>query len=54
MSDQRDAFPENGFAPLVPELDVFDLAASLRFWRDVLGFRVAYRRPENGFAYLAG
>jgi catechol 2,3-dioxygenase-like lactoylglutathione lyase family enzyme len=39
--------------PLVPELIVSDLAASLRFWRDVLGFRVLYERPAEGFAYLA-
>lgn len=38
--------------PLVPELIVSDLAASLRFWRDVLGFRVLYGRPAEGFAYL--
>ena len=37
---------------LVPELCVFDLAASLRFWCRVLGFRVVYDRPEAGFAYL--
>ncbi len=39
-------------AKLVPELLVADLAASLRFWRDLLGFAVAYDRPEEGFAYL--
>ena len=39
-------------AKLVPELKVSDLAASLRFWRDVLDFRVVYGRPEEGFAYL--
>jgi len=37
---------------LVPELLVSDLARSLRFWRDALGFRVSYDRPEHGFAYL--
>jgi catechol 2,3-dioxygenase-like lactoylglutathione lyase family enzyme len=46
------AGPTGGFAPLVPELDVLDLAASLRFWCGPLGFRVAYERPENGFAFL--
>jgi catechol 2,3-dioxygenase-like lactoylglutathione lyase family enzyme len=40
-------------AALVPELSVTDCAASLRFYRDVLGFHVRYRRPEEGFAYLA-
>jgi len=44
--------PAGGFAPLVPELDVANLAASLRFWCDGLGFRVAYDRPEEGFAFL--
>jgi catechol 2,3-dioxygenase-like lactoylglutathione lyase family enzyme len=45
-------FPTGGFAPLVPELDVIDLEASLRFWCGTLGFSVAYDRPERGFAYL--
>jgi len=40
------------WAPLVPELCVADLARSLAFWRDLLGFRVAYGRPAEGFAYL--
>ena len=39
-------------SPLVPELTVLDLAASLRFWCGTLGFRVAYERPEDGSAYL--
>jgi len=38
---------------LVPELGVSDWTASVRFYRDVLGFRVRYERPEEGFAYLA-
>jgi catechol 2,3-dioxygenase-like lactoylglutathione lyase family enzyme len=38
---------------LVPELSVTDLAASLRFWRDLCGFTVEYERPEEGFAYLS-
>ncbi|WP_084355617.1 NUDIX domain-containing protein [Actinomyces radicidentis] len=37
---------------LVPELAVTDLAASLIFWRDLIGFTVSYDRPEEGFAYL--
>lgn len=44
--------PEGGFAQLVPELDVGDLDASLDFWCDLLGFSVAYARPESGFAFL--
>lgn len=39
-------------AVLVPELLVADLAASLRFWCDLCGFRIAYDRPEDRFAYL--
>jgi len=37
---------------LVPELLVTDLARSLRFWCHLCGFRIAYDRPEEGFAYL--
>lgn len=37
---------------LVPELVVVDLARSLIFWRDLIGFRVLYERPEDPFAYL--
>ena len=37
---------------LVPELVVTHLPRSLHFWCDVLGFRVRYDRPEEGFAYL--
>lgn len=37
---------------LVPELDVADLATSLRFYVDVLGFRVLFERPMERFAYL--
>lgn len=39
-------------ATLVPELKVTNLGASLRFWRDLLGFSVRYGRPEEGFAFL--
>ncbi len=40
------------FAKLMLELKVTDLEASLRFWRDILGFAVRYDRPEEGFAFL--
>ncbi len=40
------------FAPLVPELMVSNLAASLQFWCELAGFSVAYARPEEGFAFL--
>ena len=29
-----------------------DIVASVEFWCDRLGFAVAYRRPEEAFAYL--
>ncbi len=38
---------------LVPELYVSDLARSLRFYLDLLGFEVAYERPEHRFAALS-
>ena len=44
------AMPKNG---LVPELMVSSLDRSLRFYRDLAGFRVEYARPENGFVYLS-
>lgn len=36
----------------MPELDVTDLAASLNFYLGVVGFEMAYERPEERFAYL--
>lgn len=37
---------------MVVELHVNDLQSSLSFWRDILGFRIAFDRPEEGFVYL--
>lgn len=37
---------------LVPELDVTDLAISLRFYIGVLGFRMLFERTAERFAYL--
>jgi catechol 2,3-dioxygenase-like lactoylglutathione lyase family enzyme len=37
---------------LVPELNIDSLPASLAFWRDLLGFRIVYDRPEQGFAAI--
>lgn len=37
---------------LTPELDVGDLATSLRFYVDVLEFRVLFERTTERFAYL--
>ena len=39
-------------ARVVPELLVSDLSRSLAFWMDLCGFEIAYRREEEGFAYL--
>ncbi len=50
MAEAGGAPPRTGWAPLKPELLVSDLKASLGFWRDLLGFRVAYWR--DGFVYL--
>jgi catechol 2,3-dioxygenase-like lactoylglutathione lyase family enzyme len=37
---------------LVPELLVSDLAVSLGFWVEIVGFDISYDRPSEGFAYL--
>jgi catechol 2,3-dioxygenase-like lactoylglutathione lyase family enzyme len=39
--------------PLVPELYVSDIATSLGFYVDILGFSICYQRLEQQFAYLA-
>jgi catechol 2,3-dioxygenase-like lactoylglutathione lyase family enzyme len=52
MSVIQEGPPRNGWARLVVELLVQDFAASLDFWRDTLGFGIAYQRPEQPFAYL--
>ena len=38
----------------MPELTVRDLATSLRFWRDLLGFQVVYSRESFAFLERAG
>jgi catechol 2,3-dioxygenase-like lactoylglutathione lyase family enzyme len=38
--------------PVVPELDVADLARSLSFYVDALGFSARFERPEERFADL--
>lgn len=38
---------------LVPEMIVSDIGISLKFYCKVLGFRVEYERPENGFAFIS-
>ncbi len=44
--------PKGGWAPIVCELYVSDIATSLKFWCDILGFTIAYQRPQERFAYL--
>jgi catechol 2,3-dioxygenase-like lactoylglutathione lyase family enzyme len=44
--------PRTGWAKLVCELLVEDIETSLGFWTKMLGFEIAYQRPEQGFAYL--
>lgn len=39
-------------AKLVPELYCSDFERSLRFYIEIIGFRVLYDRPEEKFAYL--
>ena len=58
MADEREgtevlgAPPRSGWARMVVELHVNNLAASLSFWDDVLGFEMAFERPEERFVYL--
>jgi|SRR3989344_31896 len=41
------------FNKLVPELSVADLDASLKFYLDILGFKIEYQREEKRFAFLS-
>ena len=50
--DTNGAPPRSGWARMVVELHVNDLAESLAFWRGVLGFQTAFERAEERFAYL--
>ena len=52
MTNHNGTPPSSGFAALAPELIVADLQASLSFWVGILGFDIAYQRPEERFAYL--
>ena len=44
--------PASGWAKIVAELYVSDINQSRAFWCDLLGFRVAYQRPQERFVYL--
>jgi catechol 2,3-dioxygenase-like lactoylglutathione lyase family enzyme len=52
LTTEYGAPPSAGWAGLVSELLVDDIAMSLSFWTKTLGFKIAYQRPEQGFAYL--
>jgi catechol 2,3-dioxygenase-like lactoylglutathione lyase family enzyme len=41
------------FNSLIPELSVSNFSESLRFYVDVLGFKVEYDRPIEKFAFLS-
>jgi catechol 2,3-dioxygenase-like lactoylglutathione lyase family enzyme len=41
------------FNALIPELSVSDLSKSLRFYIDLLGFKVEYDRPADKFSFLS-
>lgn len=41
------------FNRLIPEISVTDIEESLRFYTEILGFKVEYSRPEDGFAFLS-
>lgn len=52
MPSDLGAPPRTGWANVVSELLVSGIGQSLAFWRGVLGFEIAYERPDEGFAYL--
>lgn len=52
MDDQLGSPPKTGWARLAPEILVQDIQASVAFWRDLLGFEIAYPRMEDRFVYL--
>ena len=52
MTDAAGAPPKTGWARMVPEILVESLDGSLTFWRDLLGFEIAYQRSGEQFVYL--
>lgn len=40
------------YATLIPELSVKNCPESIKFYCDVLGFKVIYERKDEGFAFL--
>jgi catechol 2,3-dioxygenase-like lactoylglutathione lyase family enzyme len=41
------------FNALIPELSVVNTAKSLHFYLEILGFKLEYQRPEEGFAFIS-
>ena len=41
------------FTPLIPELSVSNFERSLKFYIDILGFKIEYDRPQDHFAFLS-
>lgn len=41
------------FNKLIPELSVSNLAKSLNFYIDTVGFKIEYQRPENKFVFIS-
>ena len=41
------------FNQIIPELGISDFKNSLKFYTDVIGFAVEYKREEEGFAFLS-
>jgi catechol 2,3-dioxygenase-like lactoylglutathione lyase family enzyme len=52
MTEDRNAPPKTGWAKFVTELHVADLTLSLAFWKDIIGFEIAYQRKEEKFVCL--
>jgi catechol 2,3-dioxygenase-like lactoylglutathione lyase family enzyme len=52
MAGETKGPPKGGFARMEPEVLVSDLEASRAFWCGLIGFEVAYERPEDRFVYL--
>jgi len=52
MNADRNAPPKTGWPKIVTELHVTDLNASLAFWKDIIGFEIAFSRQEEKFVYL--
>jgi glyoxylase I family protein len=53
MSGSTTSEPGLALGGLVPHLEVFDMAESLRFYRDHLGFAVVHSSPNMGWCMLA-